>query len=204
MLPKGIYAAVAVPTHTEHGVLGCQFGKSQNGNPQVAVLCEILRGPQAGQRITWFGSFTDTVQKSGGTVADRTLESLRIFGFQGTDLDTFADQQPDNEVSITVDHETYDGKTRAKVQWVNDPNRGITLANPLQGGDLRKFGAQFKSKLKGMPAVAGKKAVREAPTAASGVEDGGSGWSGNDTPDPPKANDYDQSPPAGSTDDIPF
>jgi hypothetical protein len=195
MLKPDTYAAVAVPFNTEHGELACQFGHSkEKGTPQVAVVFEILRGPYAGQRITWMGYFTEKSQ-------ERTLKALRIAGFEGDDLDKFADQRPTNEVAIVVEVETYDGKPRAKVAWVNDPTfgGGMKMENALSGGDLRKFGAKFKAALKAIPAMKTVEAKREAPSAAS--ED-----------DPPaddfarsRRENFDQSPKGSQVDDdIPF
>jgi hypothetical protein len=200
MLRAGSFAAVVTPLQTQWGELACQFGKSsKKETPLVTVAFEILRGPDAGQRISWIGYFTENTEK-------RTLEALRICGFTGDDLDKFADQRPTNEVEIVIEHEkSDDGKERAKVAWVNDPRRsgGLRLEAPLRDGDLRKFGAQFKAKLKSMPAVTTVEAKREPPSAQTSepVDDG---WNGNDQPDPPPANsDFGRGRPA-SDDDIPF
>jgi hypothetical protein len=161
MLRAGAYAAVVTPLQTDFGELACQFGKSnKKQTPLVTVAFEILRGPDAGQRISWIGYFTEKTEK-------RTLEALRICGFTGDDIDKFADQRPTNEVEIIVEQETgEDGKVRPKVAWVNDPRRsgGLRLEAPLRDGDLRKFGAQFKSKLKAIPAVKTVEAKREPPS----------------------------------------
>ncbi len=166
MLRPDTYAAVVVPMNTEHGELACQFGHSkEKGTPQVAVVFEILRGPFAGQRITWMGYFTEKSQ-------ERTLKALRICGFEGDDLDKFTDQRPTNEAAIVVEVETYEGKPRAKVAWVNDPTfgGGMKMENALTGGELRKFGAKFKAALKAIPAMKTVEAKREAPSGA--IDDG--------------------------------
>jgi hypothetical protein len=196
MIAKGNQPAVVVPVTTEHGEWACQFGHSKKKQtPQVCVTFEILRGPYAGQRISWFGYFTDKSEK-------RTLEALRICGFEGDDLDKFADQRPTNEVQLVIEHEAdEEGKVRAKVAWVNDPTfgGGMKMENALSGGDLRKFGAKFKAALKAIPAMKTVEAKREAPSAAS--ED-----------DPPaddfarsRRENFDQSPKGSQVDDdIPF
>jgi hypothetical protein len=187
MIAKGNHFAAVVPIQTDGGEVAAQFGYSKNkGTPQVAVCLEILRGPEAGQRITWMGYFTDNTE-------ERTLKSLRICGFEGADLDKFAEQRPTNEVVIVVEHEEdQNGKLRAKVAWINDPNfGGMRMANALAGPELRKFGAQFKAKLRTLPEVKTTEAVREAPSA-------------------PPAEDIDQSqrqdskPDPLANDDIPF
>jgi hypothetical protein len=111
-------------------------------------------------------------------------------------------------VHLVIEHEDSqkDGKTYAKVAWVNDPKRsgGFIMSKPMEAKDRRMFAARFKSKLKGLPPVEGTKAERKPRTAAP-VDDGNNGWSGNDQADPPAPRDYDQSPPRGADDsDIPF
>ena len=197
MLPEGTYSAVVAPVETDKGPVHIQWGPGTKNSPFVAAVSfEVLNGPCAGQRITAFLYFADTAGKSGKTVAERSLESLRACGFTGDDIDKFADQHPDIECQIVVEHETYEGKTRAKVKWINPATRGFTFEKPLDSTSLRKYSAQLKSTLKGIPAVVGKKAERQAPSAPP-ADDGG--WSGNDTLPPP-----DDVPPPGDDSDLPF
>lgn len=201
MISKGSHPAVVVPVTTDFGPLSCQFGKSKEKlTPFVAVCCEILSGPDAGQKITWWGYFSDNAGASGKTVTDRTLESLRHMGFKGDDLDKFNDQNPEVEFQIVVDHETYEGKVRPKVQWVNSgTSRGVTIEAPMDKKELGLFAARFKSKLKSFPSLDGKKAERQAPTAPPADD-------GNDRGDDPMTDSrrIGNPPPAGSDDDIPF
>ncbi len=185
MIPEGIYAAVVVPVETPSGPLSIQFGPATANSPFSAALSfEIINGPFSGQRITSFLYFGDKASKSGKTTFERSIESLRICGFTGDDLDAFYTQKPDQEVSLTVKHETYTddsgaSKTTAKVAWINSPMRGFVIAKPLDTKDLRKFSAQFKGTLKRMPPVVTRKAERQ-PASASTAEEGGSGWNGHD------------------------
>jgi len=190
MLPAGTYAAVVAPVDTDHGPVSIQWGPGTAKSPFVAAVSfEILNGPQAGQRITAFLYFGDNS-------VERSMESLRYCGFTGDDIDKFADQHPEIEVQIVVEHETYEGKTRPKVKWINKAGGGaFTFDAPLAPNDLRRFSAQFKSKLKSIPAVTGKKAERQAPTAAPPDDNG---WNGNDTLPPPNNN------PPTTDDDVPF
>jgi hypothetical protein len=204
MIPAATYPAVVVPVTTDSGQeLMCQFGHTKDQKPQVAITYEILRGPYAGQKLTWVGFFTEKT-------TDTTMKTFRVSGFTGDDLDKFNDQRPDIEVNIVVqDKIGQDGKTYSEIRWVNDPLRGggFVLKEQMDAKQTRLFAAQFKTALKAYPAIQGKKAVREAPSAApaeTSAADGGSGWSGNDAADPPKAEDYNQAPPVGSDDDIPF
>jgi hypothetical protein len=194
MIPEGIYAAAVVPVETPHGSLSIQFGPPTPNSPFSAALSfEIINGPCSGQRMTAFLYFGDKAGKSGKTTFERSIESLRICGFTGDDLDKFSDQHPDQEVSLTVKHEVYtnpqtgEKKTTAKVAWINSPMRGFVIEAPLATSDLRKFSAQFKGALKRMPPVVTRKAERQAPSAAPPADDGG-GWSGNDQLPPPDDN----------------
>jgi hypothetical protein len=188
MLSKGIYAAVVVPVLTDFGDLACQFGhSSKKGTAQVAVCFEVLRGPEAGKRMSWIGYLTDTTE-------ERTLKTLRICGFTGDDMDKFADQRPTNEVQIDVgEEEDQNGRTRTKINWVNDPSfgGGMKMANALSGSDLRKFGAQFKSKLKSLPAIKTTEAVKEA---SAPVGSAGSSPQSNEGGETPSGSDDDQIP----------
>lgn len=159
MLPAGTYAAAVVPVETKSGPASIQFGPATTNSPFTAVLSfEILRGPQAGQHISAFLYFGDRS-------VDRSMESLRACGFSGEDLDKFIDQNPDIEAQIVVEHETYEGKTRARVKWINSASRGFVLEKPLDQKELRMFSAQMKAKLKTIKEVSGKKAERQAPSA---------------------------------------
>jgi len=187
MLPAGTYAAVVAPAETDHGRASIQWGPATQRSPfSAAVGFEVINGPESGQKITAFLYFGDASFQ-------RSLESLRACGFTGDDIDKFADQTPDIECQIVVEHETYEGKVRPKVKWINKAGGVFTFEKPLPQSDLLRFSAQFKTALKSVPVVQGKKAERQAPTAAPPpAEDG---WRGNDDPDPP---------PPSTTDDIPF
>jgi len=200
MLPAGTYAAVVSPVQTANGTFPIQWGPGTDKSPfTAAVNFEVINGPCAGQKITAFLYFGDTVSKSGKSTAERSIESLRACGFTGDDIDKFSDQNPDIEVQIVVEHETYQGKTRAKVAWINAASRGFTFEKPLDTRSLRKYSAQFKSALKGIPAVAGKKAERQAPTVALAGEP-------EDLGDDPALDGQrsNRGAPPASDDDIPF
>src|SRR3990172_9378378 len=93
------------------------------------------------------------------------MESLRACGFTGDELVKLSEQNPDVEVQIVVEHETWEGKVRAKVKWINSLARGFVLEEPLDDKSVRMFSAQMKGKLKMVKEVAGKKAERQPPSA---------------------------------------
>lgn len=132
--------------HNAHVVLNdkgesCSFGHSElKGTPYVAVNFEIVDGDEAGHRIEWRGYFTD------GS-ADRTIQALRTAGFDSTDLTTYPAQKPDALVSLSVEHEEYNGNVRARVAWVNRPKSGDSKGGVMDANALRVFAAQMKAKL---------------------------------------------------------
>ena len=100
-------------------VIDYGIGETKDGNPQAAVTFSFQDSESKNRVMTWYGHFTDkTIEK--------TIDSLLICGLKGNDprelgkgleggaLDT------NREVSIVVEHDqTQDGKTIAKVRWVN-------------------------------------------------------------------------------------
>jgi len=151
LIPPGFYNAVAVPTDVDGAQLWAQFGETKNGTKQVVLHFEILDGAHAGKRLPWFGFFT-------ANSADRTIESLRACGFKGDDLALAQDQEMSLRVSVTVEHSTWEGKTRAKIAWVNRPGGGgVKLEKPMDANALRMFSASLKTRVAGKPVVSGEK-----------------------------------------------
>ncbi len=209
MIPAGTYPAVVVPVEVDGEMVSIQWGPaSQNSPLSAAVAFEILSGQHAGQTITAFLHFSTEVKpgsKTGKSQMDRSIESLRYCGFTGDDIDQFFSQNPENEVSITVEHEEYQGKTRAKVAWINKPGGGggFVLQKRMAPTDLKKMAARMKSKIKAAPVYEGKKAERQAPTASEG--EGTGGWNGLDQGDPdPTAGTQVREPGADDDSSIPF
>lgn len=208
LVPEGHYRAVVAPVAGEDGSAPVQFGETTEGKPQVLVNFEILDGPHATRVLPWWGSFNPKLpegSKAKQTPMQRTMYSLRLCGWVGDDIMDVVNQDLGNEVSIQVEHsQSQDGQyTNAKVAWVNKPGgSGVTISRPMSKDKLVRFSASIKSAAKGIPAIAGKKAERGAPAPANAA--GNTGWSGNDSPDPPSAREFDQSPPKGADDDIPF
>jgi len=136
LIPAGNYRARAV----DWGLATTKGGKEQ---VVVTFALEELEG----YRITWYGHFTDKSWK-------RTVESLRLCGWEGEDLQDLTGLDG-NEVAVVVNHETFEGNTHARVSWVNDPNRGVNIKSPLDGDGARQFAARMRDKVKTVPAHVG-------------------------------------------------
>ena len=128
ILQPGEYRARAVK-----GALGV----SQNGNEQVGVEFELIEVP--GQHITWYGTFTDAA-------FDIAMRGLRSAGMTGDDLSDFSWVEKAPEVMLVVDHETYQGKTKVKVKFINSLG-GLAMKKPLEGVEARSFAERMRAKV---------------------------------------------------------
>ena len=161
----GTYKAVAVPVEVNGRNIYAQFGMTKGGDgkdpkKQVAVQFEIIEGPAMGSKLTWFGYFTDKTW-------NKTIEALRCCGFKGDDLYQIETQTLDQEVSIVVEPNTWEGKTTMRIAWVNAASNGVKLANPMGSDDLRRFAAAMKSRVAQVKPVEGKKAEKGTAQPAS-------------------------------------
>jgi hypothetical protein len=111
------------------------LGMTKGDKPCVGVEFELV---ETGSHITWYGYFTDKTQ-------ERTIESLRFCGWTGTDLDNLSEIGTKEKltVQLVIEQEEYEGKVRAKVQWVNRGG-GLQLNKPLAGTEARAFAARMK------------------------------------------------------------
>lgn len=194
-VPEGIYPAVAVPMDGEDGTHLVRWANTKEKNKQVLVYFEILEGDYRGQRLPWFGFFTKASY-------ERTMQALRFMGWKGDDLANLGDL--DQEVSITVEHNTYNEKTYARVAWVNRAGGGsaMKLNDPLSESDVRAFAARFRVAAGKIATVEGKRVQREAAPRPS---NGPAQRSFDEFPGGP----FDDAPMDGAgahggTDDVPF
>lgn len=172
---KRYYAAKAI----EWGL-----GETSKGTEQVAVRFEILTENAEFNHITWYGYFSDKT-------VDRTIESLRICGWEGDDLTNLTGLDK-NEVELVIgDEEDEDGNMRARVRWVNRPS-GLALKAPLAGDKAKAFAASMRDKIRAIDAANGtprKSPPKQAPK-------------GNGSPPPNIGSNF--GPPPLTDDDIPF
>ena len=155
---------------------GCTFGAAKNGTEQVAVY---FRTVDTGEQITWFGYFSDKTM-------DRTLESLAACGWDpNMGIEAADEAVRANEVEIVVEHEDYEGRTRAKVRWVNKiGNARIEAIAPAQAKSLeQRLRARALAMRQGKPAAA-PAPQRQAPA-------GRSPSGGRSFPQPTPPNDED-------------
>jgi len=103
------------------------IGTTQQNKPMAMVRFDYLDKDNHPHSINWYGSFNE------GKAMEITAEALTLMGFRGTNPADLAAGSgsgvlnEQNQVSITIKPDTYDGKTRMKVAYVN----------PLGGGGFR-------------------------------------------------------------------
>lgn len=149
----GIYRARAVAG---------QLGETSTGKEQVAVEFELMDSEGViGPRITWFGYFTEKTTES-------TFRALRTCGWMGDDLSNLQGIET-NEVSLVIQNETWEGKTRPKVQWVNAPGgNGMGLKAPLAPDRAKSFAAKMRAAVRAFDVQTGNGKRPPAPKSRVG------------------------------------
>ena len=134
------------------------LGLSSNGNEQVGVEFELLDLP--GQKITWYGSFASD------EAFDITVRGLRAAGFRGNDLADLSSLNDGSapEVILVVVHETYQGKTRAKVKFINSTG-GLAMKNQLTPEQAEAFAKRMKGKFLAFDQRVGTPRSRNGPAS---------------------------------------
>lgn len=124
-------------THVPGRAKKWDYDVTSTGKTRLRVLFE-LGGDYTGRHLTWDGYFSESAFA-------RTVESLEHMGWEGSD---FSDIQglDKNEVVLVVSQETYDGKTRNRIDWVNR-QADLRLFNPLDEAAKKNFASEMQGKL---------------------------------------------------------
>ena len=181
ILPAGHYRARA-------DAATLQFGRSQNGNEQVALTFDIIDKKAEGQRITWIGTFVE------GKATEIAVAGLMAAGWTGENL-TAGEGLGSVECSLKVSHKQNEqtGKVFANVDFVNPAGGGFAFKTKLdQGGivnlESRLGGAVMAAREKaGAPRQQGPAPRRAAQAQRGDAWDGTgadptAGQGGNDIP----------------------
>lgn len=131
------------------------LGETSTGKEQVAVEFSLTDPELQGERIAWYGFFTEKT-------FERTIESLRACGWTGDNLEDLSGLDA-NEVDLVIEQETYEGKTTPRVRWVNRPG-AIGVKTALAPEKAKTFAAKMKAQIRAFDASQGKKA---APASSS-------------------------------------
>ena len=119
------------------------FGETPaKGTAFIRIPLEVVEGPCKGQHITYNGWLTDKNM-------DRVIKTLAsVFGFDGN-LNALADGTAtfaDKLCSITTEMESYEGKLRCKVAWLNNVER--QAPKPMDSGKLKSLLGRITPKAK--------------------------------------------------------
>lgn len=122
------------------------WGKSSNGNEQIAVTFEVIEGEHAGAVIAYIKAFTDAA-------TEYVVDALRNCGWAGDDLfelynldeEGCAKHLPET-VTIVCKPDTYKDKTTLKVAFVNKVGAGsFSFKEATDAGDVKSFAARMKA-----------------------------------------------------------
>lgn len=130
-----------------------QFGRTNNGNDQVAVLFRFTHPELEQETITWFGTFAD------GKATEITVRALRACGWAGDNLADMTGIDSQEVELVLVEEEDQEGNLRTKVRWVNKPGGGkVELKNALNQGEVQALTNRMKGYL-----IASKQGQPQAP-----------------------------------------
>jgi hypothetical protein len=148
---------------------GTYIGKLKNygikmtgaGKPQIACQFQIIEDETV-HNITWFGSFNEgkaqeMTIKTLMTVFELMCEPSEIeamldrIASQGSESDLL---NTDKDYQLVIEHSEYNGKTQAKVKWVNNVGTGQKFeqlaAGMFKGLNLAGTVAAFKAENPGL------------------------------------------------------
>jgi hypothetical protein len=109
--------------------VGGAFDKNKKGNLACGIKFDLTDEAVKGQQIWWVGYLTPAA-------IERTLDVTTLLGLSDApktddsgrfDASQFADQS--KEFELVIEHEEYEGKTRARVKWVNEIGGGMKFGN---------------------------------------------------------------------------
>lgn len=141
------------------------LGMTGTGKEQIAVQFQIVGHEN---KVTWYGYFTDKT-------FERTIESLRYCGWEGSELTDFGYDKPlpegfNKEVELVLDYEDdLEGNPRLKVRWVNGGG-GIAVSDPLNAQGAQAFANTMKAKILALDKRKGRKTKSlQAPAPSNDV-----------------------------------
>lgn len=115
MIQPGTYKALLVDWGMEKS--------PEKGTLAVALVFRLATAAGSSD-MTWRGYLTEKT-------TDRTLDTLDMLGFKGSSFDDLIEgsmgkSRPLNTskvVECVVTHQEYNGKTYARIDWINDPEK---------------------------------------------------------------------------------
>lgn len=91
------------------------FGKSKNkGTPQVGIEFTFKTPEGTQETLWWIGFLTEKAR-------ERAFDTLSLIKFNGDPDFGPGSFDPEAEVELVIEMEEHEGKSRPKIQWVNEP-----------------------------------------------------------------------------------
>jgi hypothetical protein len=128
-----------------------EWGTANTGTEQVGFRVQLIGGDMDGQSFTWYGYFTDTSE-------ERTLESLRIAGWDGdfgalldlpglgsTEFELQLEDQADKDGKLVINPET--GEPYLKPTFIN--RIGVAMKNVMDANEKTAFAARMRARYGG-------------------------------------------------------
>lgn len=140
--PAGTFTFRADWQSVSHGL-----SAGESPTEQISIRLVVLdEYPDVrGKSILWFGNFSSQM------AMDITIKALVVMGWDGKSRigkpdgeNGFLAGLGGTEFEAVIRHETYRGKTRAKVAFVNAKGAGFDFKEPLSGGALDKLNERVR------------------------------------------------------------
>lgn len=110
---------------------------TKSGKDQVSISLAVIDGDNE-EYHTYYGYFSD------GALSI-TLKALRTCGWKGTNL-LEVEKLGGQIVQVVLDNETWEGKTRLKVKWINDGS-GPVVQGRMDDAQKRAFADRMAGKI---------------------------------------------------------
>lgn len=195
---EGLHRAHAIRTESaeDKSQKYCHWGTSRDkGTMYCRVGFKLLDAPFTGRIVYGDLYFTENT-------FERSAQSLRYMGLKSNSVLDANKEELDQIVSVDIKHETNEGKTYAKVAWVNRAGGGVVkVGAPVTRDQLMRFNQQMTSRLAAIQPVAGERASSAAPAPTGSSS--GNGRAAAPHPNAPGA-DPNYGAPSSYDDDIPF
>jgi hypothetical protein len=123
LIPAGTYQGTVV----DYGI-----NETKKGMPQIFIQFNLT---ELNKKLTWFGSVAND------KAIEITGQALIRCGFKKTDFAVLANGKASGELdmgkslNLVVEHNTWEGKTSAKIAWVNElggPQNKLDQAGAVQ------------------------------------------------------------------------
>lgn len=119
---------------------------SSTGKPQIACQFQIIENDTV-YNLSWFGSFNEGKAQE---MTIKTLISVMDLFCEPSEIESALDKiasqgiesgllNTDKDYQLVIEHETYEGKTRAKIKWVNNVGGSSNFEKLAQGEAKKMF-----------------------------------------------------------------